>query len=282
MKELLHETAEAHFEDLGRHLHRLGLSESRAATADIAYLFRGVRWDPFFPRDTMLEALQRTLLRLGIDLAGQGNVEVDSEPRPRKSARAFCAGIRIPDEVKLVIKPSGAQDDYRSLFHEAGHAEHFSHVDAGLPVAFRRLGDNSVTESYAFLIEHLLMNPAWLEEMLGIEDAGGYLEYARFRKRYMLRRYASKLRYEQALHSGAEEPAPLYASFLGENLGGEDLPGAVPGRCRRRLLLRPVPPGMDLRGTASTVPRGTIRPALVRRAGGWLPPHRPVADGTGV
>ncbi|HWQ28343.1 MAG TPA: hypothetical protein VNN12_04915, partial [Dehalococcoidia bacterium] len=57
------------------------------------------------------------------------NIHRDTEPRPRKSPRAFCSAIRVPDEVILVINPHGGHDDYRALFHEAGHAEHFGLTD---------------------------------------------------------------------------------------------------------------------------------------------------------
>ena len=54
----------------------------------------------------------------------------------------------------------GGREDYAALFHEGGHAEHYANVDAELPFEFRHLGDNSVTESYAFLLEHLTEQPA--------------------------------------------------------------------------------------------------------------------------
>ena len=30
-------------------------------------------------------------------------------------------GVKIPDEVWLIIKPKGTYDDYAAFFHEAGH-----------------------------------------------------------------------------------------------------------------------------------------------------------------
>ena len=66
-----------------------------------------------------------------------------------------------------MIPRHGGRDDYAALFHEAGHTEHYAHVDATLPFEFRHLGDNSVTEGFAFLFEHLTEDPAWLEAILG-------------------------------------------------------------------------------------------------------------------
>ena len=76
----------------------------------------------------MLPALEATLADLGIDLRGQANVELDLEQRPLKVPRAFCFTIEIPDRVVLMIQPMGGPFDWRALFHEAGHAEHFAHV----------------------------------------------------------------------------------------------------------------------------------------------------------
>ena len=64
----------------------------------------------------------------------------------------------------------GGREDFAALFHEAGHTEHYAHVDASLPVEDRYLGDNSVTEGFAFLFEHLTSDPEWLRRRLGIED----------------------------------------------------------------------------------------------------------------
>jgi hypothetical protein len=121
----------------------------------------------------------------------------------------------------LVINPHGGQDDYRALFHEAGHAQHFAHTDRGLAFAQRGLGDNSVTEAYAFTLEHLVYNPAWLERHLGIADPSCYLDLARFHKHYMLRRYAAKLLYELELHGGENPRAKSkrYADLLTATLG---------------------------------------------------------------
>ena len=59
----------------------------------------------------------------------------------------------------LVIKPQGGPDDWRALFHEAGHTEHFAHTSPSLTVEERRLGDNAVTEGWAMLLEHLTIEP---------------------------------------------------------------------------------------------------------------------------
>jgi hypothetical protein len=179
-----------------------GLGEARRS--DLPRFFRAAEADAAFPADRLLEAFQATLAGLGIDLGAQRQIALDVAPRPGKSPRAFCAPVRVPDEIHLVISPVGGRDDYGALLHEGGHAEHFASVDARLPFEFRALGDNSVTEGYAFLFDHLVEDEEWLRRRLGLQDDGELRAHARAQRLVMLRRYGAKLHYELELHDGAE------------------------------------------------------------------------------
>ena len=168
-------------------------------SSDLPRLFRAPIWDELFSADRLVASFMKTMGGLGIDVRGQPGVTLDIDSRPNKSPRAFCSPVRTPGEVYLVIAPFGGRDDFEALFHEGGHAEHYAHVDAGLPFEFRYLGDNAITETYAFLIQHLVDNPSWLERHLGVEDPSGLAAYARTKRLVYLRRYAAKLSYELEL-----------------------------------------------------------------------------------
>jgi hypothetical protein len=172
--------------------------------SDLPRFFRAALLDRFFPQDRMLPAFTDTLAGLGIDLASQPNIHLDTESRPTKTPRAFCSVPRVPDEVYLVVAPTGGRDDYAALFHEGGHAEHYGNTDRALPFEFRHLGDNSVTESFAFLLDGLTSEPRWLQSRLGIADPEPLAAHSRATKLVFLRRYAAKLDYELELHGGAE------------------------------------------------------------------------------
>ena len=146
---------------------RVGVALDAAAPPDLARLWRAPEFDAAFTPERALPALRATLAGLGIDLDAQPNVELDIEARAGKVPRAFCAPVRVPGRVILVLLPQGGQDDYRALFHEAGHTEHFAHMPAELPAEERVLGDNAVTEGFAFLFEHLLHDPHWLAAQMG-------------------------------------------------------------------------------------------------------------------
>ena len=200
---------------------RVGVALEDAAIPDLSRLWRAPEFDAGFATDRAVPALRATLAGLGIDLDSQRNVELDIEARPGKRPRAFCAPIRVPGRVVLVILPQGGQDDYQALFHEAGHTEHFAHADAGLPAEQRLLGDNAVTEGFAFLFEHLLSDPAWLHSQLDFGPVDDYVRFTALQKLFFVRRYAAKLAYEVELHSGlALDTLPdRYAGHLSTAVG---------------------------------------------------------------
>jgi hypothetical protein len=185
--------------------------------SDLPRFFRAPDLDELFPAEPLIESFEATLAGLGIDLASQQNVHLDTERRPTKSPRAFCSTPQVPGEVYLVIAPTGGRDDYGALFHEGGHTEHYANTAAGLPFEFRQLGDNSVTESFAFLLEHLVADEAWLREGLGIDDPEPAVEHTRAFRLVMIRRYAAKLAYELELHGASPDLGAMpgrYAELL--------------------------------------------------------------------
>jgi len=199
---------------------RIGLGLGEIERWDVARVFRGAGWDEAFPKDRMLPALEATLSDLGVDLHAQRNVELDLEDRPNKTPRAFCVPIEVPDRVVLVIKPQGGPDDWRALFHEAGHTEHFAHTSAALTVEEKRLGDNAVTEGWAMLLEHLTIEPAWLERRLDVPRPQEFAAEGATQLLWLLRRYCAKLIYEIEFHAATDVTTmkPRYVELLGSAL----------------------------------------------------------------
>src|SRR5262249_8195177 len=107
---------------------RIGVPLPEARPYDVPPRFRAPALDRAYPPDRMLPALEATLGDLGIDLRSQENVHLDLEQRPGKDPRAFCSPIEVPGKVMLVIQPIGGHDDWRALFHEAGHTEHYANT----------------------------------------------------------------------------------------------------------------------------------------------------------
>ena len=185
---------------------------------DVGRAFRGVGWDSAFPADAMMPSLEATLGELGVDLHAQPNVEIDVEERPNKDPRAFCAPIEVPGRVVLVIKPQGGPDDWRALFHEAGHTEHFAHTSASLSPEERRLGDNAVTEGWAMLLEHLTFDPVWLVQRLDFAQPHQFAAEGATQLLWLVRRYCAKLLYELEFHAADDVTSmrPRYVELLGD------------------------------------------------------------------
>src|SRR5205814_7354165 len=71
------------------------------------------------------------------------------------------------------------------------------------------------------LLEYLMHEPRWLHRHLGIMRPESFFQLAGFHKLYFLRRYGTKLIYEQVLHR-ADEPndvAEYYDELFTRNLG---------------------------------------------------------------
>lgn len=220
LEKFLADTANMYESGLRLVLGDAGVDPGDAAKVDLAWAFRATRYDQFFPREGLIPMLHDTLLDLGLRLEDQPAIHLDTESRPQKSPRAFCAPIDIPTDVRLVIMPRGGFNDYDTLLHEGGHAEHFASMDPALPFAYKWLGDNSVTECYAFQLQYLTTDRAWLRHRLQFNESSDYLTLSLFQKLYMLRRYAVKVLYEQELHRAqdVEAMAEYYADLFTHHL----------------------------------------------------------------
>ncbi len=203
----------------------LGIDMSALRRADLPRFFRAAHQDRHFPAARLTGSFVETMRGLGIEVAGQRGVTFDIGSRPNKSPRAFCAPVRVPGEVYLVVAPVGGWDDFATLFHEGGHTEHAANTDPGLPFEFRCLGDNSISETYAFLMQHLVENPEWLARRLDLDDPSELVAHAKAQRLVYLRRYAANLAYELELHGprpgGSSDAdwsllADRYAELLGD------------------------------------------------------------------
>ena len=198
------------YDDLLAHFGRRalpGLDLREMWTHDLARMFHGEEFASLFPGAKMVSGIGGMVAAMGLDLTAGGRIELDIEERPAKTPRAFCATVRVPDEVKLVLQPYGGHDDWSTFLHELGHALHFANVDPEQPLEFRRMGDNGVTEGWAMTFDHLMLLPSFLQRVVGISDPEAFLRFAAFRELAGLRRYSAKFAYERSLHREGPGPA---------------------------------------------------------------------------
>jgi hypothetical protein len=193
-----------------------GVSLDEATQADLGRLTRLTEFDKFFPPSLLRRVYAETFAGLGIKVEKQSNIELDDEARPGKRGDGFCAPVRVPDEIKLVINPTGGQADYQVLLREAGRAERFAWTSRALHPEFRYGGDEATGECFALLFSFLVHDEAWLADQLGFTGAGGFLHRLAVNKLLAVRRHAAKLSYEVELHAGklAAGAGARYAELL--------------------------------------------------------------------
>lgn len=197
--------------------------------ADLLFFQRMPRLDRFFPAGQVLQTYGSAMEGLGIRVARQKNIHIDDEQRPLKNARAACFRIDVPDDVRLLLAPIGGAHDYTTLFHEAGHGQHFGWTSRDMALRhpeFIYAPDNATTEGYAFLLNYLFHDTGWLVEYrkgLSPEQARGITRDLALLAAHTIRRACAKLNYEIVLHEEmnvrSEYLPNLYATMQVEATG---------------------------------------------------------------
>lgn len=178
--------------------------------ADYFYFERMARLDPLFPAGGALPTYGEAMKGLGIRVEQQRNIMIDDEVRPFKNPRAACLRVNPPDDVRLLLSPIGGAYDYRTLFHEAGHAQHLGWSSRELAAHYPEFvyaPDYATTEAYAFLFQHLFLDNLWLREYrsnLSAEQTSEAVRALALRTTYTVRRFCAKLKYEIELHDSAQ------------------------------------------------------------------------------
>jgi len=181
---------------------RLGLGLSDVEPHDMYRFYRASEFDKYFTRDNLLPALRKTLANMGIELDKQKNIHIDLEDRPLKGPHSAYVGVKVPEDIRLVVMPLGGYRGYEHLFHEVGHALHCGSTDPSLDFIFRQFGDISLSEGYAYLFQNLVMNEEWLRRYLGMGEAKSYLDFQYLANKLLeLREWGSCLSYELQLHT---------------------------------------------------------------------------------
>jgi len=229
---------------------RTGHDFKDATRADIAYVFHGkseemAHIDARFPQEKLVTLATQTFDSMGLDFSTMARpvdfpdkdeylktvtdpersyrILLDVATREGKRSRAYVYPARAPEEIYLSVKPEGGLDDFSAFFHESGHAQHFAYVQPGLSYPLALMGNNTVTESYAYLMQNLFLNHHWLVNQAGLtaSEASQAIRRSALNDLYMLRRYASKMQFELKLYDGKplDGKAEIYAELLTRGTG---------------------------------------------------------------
>lgn len=181
----------------------VGLDE--ATQADLASLQRLARFAPYFPATRAGEIYAELFAGLGFKVEQQPRVELDTQPRPGKLPRAFCATVQIPDEIKLVGSFDGTHDGhafYQSFLHAAGQTQLAAWTSRELPYEFRVPGDAAIGETWGTLFSQLLLDAEFLVGNFGFPASSEFRHALAAFKLLHVRRAAALLQYETEFHTG--------------------------------------------------------------------------------
>jgi hypothetical protein len=264
-KRLVEETQALYHERMSALYKKMtGLDFDKDATrADISYVLHGkspemTAIDQRFPQASMVPLARKTFDGLGLNFSklalevnfpsrenymaevvdkteqaqqsGQTlrRILLDISAREGKRSRAYVYPAAVPSEIYLSVKPEGGLDDYSAFFHESGHAQHFAYEDPKLSFAKALMGNNTTTETYAYLFQNLFMNRHWLMHLAGLpeREASVAVRKRALEDLYMMRRYGSKMQFELQLFNQVNEPGyslenkgKIYADLLSQGCG---------------------------------------------------------------
>jgi len=199
----------------------LGMGPAEVAPWDRSKLYYAKEFDKYFPKEDFLAFTFDFFKKLGFDIENNENILVDYEERPEKEPRAATYTVSVPDDIRVNLKPAGGMDDYKTAFHEFGHALHYAYTNADLPYEFRHLGINAVTETYAFLLERMFLNRNFLVEECEMPEAevNEYLNHTLFTEMSGSNYYAMLVIYEEKIHENVmsdEEMIKFYGDLRNE------------------------------------------------------------------
>ena len=179
---------------------QLGLGSTAFAARICTAFFRARSLDARLPGRAPGALAHGTLAGLGITSRAAGGDHRQSA-RPKKSPRAFCAPVRVPDEVYLVIAPTGGARTMRRSSTRPGTpttTRTSIHAAVRGPLPGRQLDHGGVRVP----IRALAAIRSGCARRLGCEARSRSRPTRAPARMVFLRRYAAKLLYELELHVG--------------------------------------------------------------------------------
>ncbi|GMV40932.1 MAG: hypothetical protein AMXMBFR64_26480 [Myxococcales bacterium] len=93
----------------------------------------------------------------------------DLKEKPGKTPHAFCADIDREEDVRVLANVVDGFDWASTMVHELGHAVYDKFKDRKAPYLLRGPSHWLTTEGFAMMLNKLVLNPHWIEAMVGLD-----------------------------------------------------------------------------------------------------------------
>lgn len=190
---------------------------------DAIYLLGLGEFDYLFPSDTPLSDHLNFFNYWGMQVNDIPGLCLDINRSPKKGSQAMSFALSIPDEIHLVMNPQGGWIDLETLFHEMGHALSHAFTSPQLSCAEKDFfTSNTLSETYAFLLQNMCCSPCFLEKHLGLSsDAIEQMSfYKALKDMSVFRRYVSKFLSEYEMFRKNEiANGEIYATLMEKHTG---------------------------------------------------------------
>lgn len=214
---LLRSTEDAYRDVLGYVLKRVdpalrGLPNGTAGLVDVAAAGVATALLNALPPREGPETLTRWLLEWGFHPGGEGNLRLDSEERPGKSAAPFVHAVRVPQEIRMGVRPgNGGIPEYVDVARAYGEALRLGALPSEAGLTERRLYDARVPAAYGALFALALGQAGWHRRYRGASkpQAREAARLLAFFELFNLRRVAAEALYHLNLESRG--PGPVLA-----------------------------------------------------------------------
>jgi peptidyl-dipeptidase A len=170
-----------------------------------------------FKLDSLMIVLDMTLAGLGYPM-DRVHITYDIYPRLGKSQSAYCFPVGAADDIRIGASVADGFQSYSTVFHEVGHALHFSFINQPY-YALQRSPSECFSEAMAIINSYLLYQPEWLGEYAGIPDSLMRSVIAEMKDARIarLRNTLALVYFERELYrTDAEAPAELYWNMMSD------------------------------------------------------------------
>ncbi len=215
----LDETDALYHDQLGEQLPGMpGARPGSPARHDVARLARVPWLDSDVAVVDTLQEVSTDLSDIGLSLEADNRVKIHSEWSPSPWMRPFCAAVRVPGEVALLVTPIEQVPAARQLLRAIGRAIHYAWLDPRCSFALRALGDPSVVEAHTHLWADLGSTASWVGRVWGLtgDRRERYLRLAAFLDLHEVRWHVARLEFAlaEADAGHAEGPGASWSQLM--------------------------------------------------------------------